>query len=329
MKTYRCPTCGKKLTRVEYEKALKIQGAKEAHFHEREASLKEKARAREERLKKKERALRDRLKNESARIRRLERARAERSNAGLKHALLKANEEIRRLRSGATPQTDGLEFEDKLTTRLRKEFPDDQILHKGKGGDILHTVNFGKKAAGVIIYECKRTPRIQGDHLAQAHRAKQTRQADFVVLVTTARKKGFSGFTQMGGVWVVAPLATVPLVALLREHLIEMLKLKITKERRAAIAQRLMRYIDSPQFKNPVDEMLQRTTKLQEMIKREARDHFRIWQERWGHYQTIHWNATQVQANLQLVLHGNSPKQVAIPKSPPLQLPLLNGGRRK
>src|SRR5207245_8206386 len=99
-------------------------------------------------------------------------------------------------------QTEGLEFEEKLVARLRKEFRDDEVLHEGRGGDVLHTVIFGKKTAGVIIYECKRTPRIESSHIAQAHLAKQTRQADFAVLNTTARKKGFSGFAQMGGVWV-------------------------------------------------------------------------------------------------------------------------------
>ena len=59
-------------------------------------------------------------------------------------------------------------------------------------------------------------------------------------------------------------------------------------------------------------------------VKKEAKDHFRIWQDRWGHYRTIHHNATQVQANLRLVLHGNAPRQLAGAKSAPLQLPMLD-----
>lgn len=320
MKALKCPTCGKALTKAEYERALKIRDAREAHFHRREEEFKRKALAREDRLRDRERMLKTKLRDESARIRRLEKARAERSKVGLKQALEKANEEIRRLRSGTTPQTDGLEFEGKLTARLRREFPEDEILQKGKGGDILHTVRSGKKAAGVIIYECKRTPRIESSHVTQAHAAKESRQADFAVLVTTARKKGFSGFAEMGGVWVASPLAAIPLASLLREHLIEMLKAKITGEKRAVIAQQLMRYIDSPEFRNPIEAMLRRASKLQEMVKKEARDHGRIWQERWTHYQTIHWSVAQVQANLRLVLNGSAPKQLAYPKPPLLQL---------
>ncbi|MBI5242205.1 MAG: DUF2130 domain-containing protein [Elusimicrobia bacterium] len=321
MKTYRCPTCGKALTQREYEKALKIQGAREAHFHRREDELRQKSQAREQRLKDREKRLLRRMRDEATRIRQKERTRAERSNADLKRSLQRANDRIRLLEKGATPQTEGLEFEEKLVARLRKEFPTDDIQHKGKGGDVLHMVRFGKEMAGVIIYECKRTPALQGAHIAQALRAKQSREADFAVLVTTAKKRGFSGFSQMQGVWVVSPLAAIPLASLLREHLIEMLRAKIGKEKRAAIAQQLMRYIDSPQFKNPVAEIAQRAEKLQEMVRREAKDHFRVWGERWENYQTIHWNTAQVQKNLQMVLHGDTPKAICLHKPQPLQLP--------
>jgi hypothetical protein len=43
-------------------------------------------------------------------------------------------ERIEQLKKGTTPQTDGLEFEDRLTSGLQREFPDDRIMHKGKTG---------------------------------------------------------------------------------------------------------------------------------------------------------------------------------------------------
>ncbi|MGD0694281.1 MAG: hypothetical protein ABSB82_05450, partial [Terriglobia bacterium] len=42
---------------------------------------------------------------------------------------------IEQLRKGTTPLTDGPEFEDKLTRRLQRQFPDDNISHKGEAGD--------------------------------------------------------------------------------------------------------------------------------------------------------------------------------------------------
>jgi hypothetical protein len=332
VKTYRCPTCGKTLTKTEYEKALRIHEAREHHFQRREAEIRRKEREqkvrqqewrREQRKRERElkREAQERLREERERVRLQERAKADRQQAGLKEQLQRVKERLRQRERGTTPQTEGLEFEEKLAARLRKEFPDDEVVQKGRGGDVLHTVRFARKPVGVIIYECKRTPSIQGQHVVQAYRAKQVREADFAVLVTTGRKKGFSGFGQMDGVSVVSPLAVIPLAALLREHLIEMARLKITKEKRAILAQQLMQYIDSPQFRNPIEEVVQRSSRLQEMIKKEAKDHIGTWNERWTHYQTINWNASHIQSNLRLVMHGGKPRAPVHPKAPLLELP--------
>jgi hypothetical protein len=243
--------------------------------------------------------------------------------AGWKTKVKTLEERIRQLEEGSTPQTEGLEFEEKLSARLKREFPEDDVQHKGRGGDVLHFVKFERKAAGIIIYECKRTPKILNQHIQQAFQAKQSREADFAVLVTTGQKKGFSGLGQLNGVLVVSPLGAIPLASLLRGHLIEMMRAKITKEKRAAIAQQqqLMKYITSPQFKNPIEEVIHLTSELQDMIKNEAREHFKMWQKRWQHYQTIHWDSTQINNNLQFVLQGKEPKAISHPKVPPLQLP--------
>lgn len=320
MKVYRCPTCNKVLSKSEYEKALRIHGERERHIAHRELELRQREKAQRNREREFRREAKRKLQQETARVRTQERQRAAREQAGLTATIQQLRERLRQREKGTTPQTEGLEFEDKLAARLRKEFPEDAIEHKGKSGDVLQSVTFNRKAVGVIIYECKRTPSIQDAHVLQTYRAKQVREADFAVLVTTGRKRGFSGFAQMKGVSVVSPLAAIPLAALLREHLIEMARLKITKEKRVVLAQQLMRYIDSPQFKNPLEEVVRRSSKLREMIKKEADDHWHVWKERWDHYETIGWNTSQVQNNLRLVMHGNAPKPIARVKAAPLQL---------
>lgn len=321
MKIYRCPTCGKVLTKAEWEKALRIHGEREKHLAHREDELKRREREQRGRERDFKRQAKKKLEQETKRVRDKERLRAARQQIGLKDTIQKLKERLRQRERGSTPQTEGLEFEDRLAARLKREFPDDEILHKGKGGDILHRVKFNKKPVGVIIYECKRTPRIEESHIVQANKAKRIRDADFAVLVTTGKKKGFSGFAQISAVSVVSPLAVIPLASLLREHLIEMGRLKVTREKRTVLAQQLMRYIDSPPFRNPLEEVVQRASKLQEMIRHEAKHHRRIWEERWGHYATIGWNTSQIQNNLRLVMHGGQPKQIARVKVSPLPLP--------
>jgi len=310
MKTYRCPVCGKVLSKKEYEAALGILGERERHLqHEKEE-------------------LQKRLRQSKAKERRAyeegvrkERARAQRLMAGKDKQIQILKERVEQLQKGSTPQTEGLEFEEKLAARLRREFRDDLIEHKGRGGDVLHQVRVDGQVAGLIVYECKRTRRIEATHVRQANAAKQSRQADFAVLVHTGARRGFSGLAELNGVLVVSPLGAVPLAALLRAHIIEMLRARVTRQKRAKIALALMDYITSPQFKNPIEEVVHLAAELQAMIQEEARDHFRVWKKRWDRYQTIHWDSTQVQKNLQLVLHGRSPKVIAHPKVRQLQLP--------
>ncbi|MDR7523460.1 MAG: DUF2130 domain-containing protein [Armatimonadota bacterium] len=250
-----------------------------------------------------------------------ERKRTRRLLAGKDKEIQALKERIEQLQKGSTPQTEGLEFEEKLAARLKREFPEDDVRHKGRGGDVLHSVRSNGTEAGTIIYECKRTPTIQSKHVKQAYQAKQSREADFAVLVTTGQKRGFGGLAQQNGVLVVSPLGVVPLASLLRLHLIEMLKAKITRERRALIARRLLEHITSPQFKNPIEQIVRSATELQEVLKEEVRGHISVWKKRWHHYQVIGWDSAQVQRNLHLVLQGKVPKPIASPSVEPLPLP--------
>jgi len=185
----------------------------------------------------------------------------------------------------------------------------------------------GKNPAGKIIYECKRTPRISSAHLQQAASAKQFREADFAVLVTTGTRKGFSGLAEDGGVLIVAPLGVIPLAHLLREHIIRMVRAKITREKRAVVAHKLLKYITSPQFRNPIEEVTRIATELQQMIVQEWKDHKRVWEKRWNHYQRIHWDGAQIAANVNLVLQCKEPKSLVQPKGIALQLPPASAER--
>lgn len=314
MKTYHCPVCKKPLTRGEYERALGILAERERYFERDKTKLQSKLRKAE--------ALARSARQQGIEV---ERARTRRLLAGKEKQIQALKERLEQVERGSTPQTEGLEFENKLTARLKREFPDDEIQHFGKNGDVLHTVRFDRQEAGVIIYECKRTPKILSQHVRQAYRSKQSRDAHYAVLVTTGQKRGFSGLARMDGVLVVSPLGVVPLAALLRAFLIEMLKAKVAKEERVRIAERLVDHITSPQFKNPIEEIIQGSTELQSMIKEEAKEHFRIWKRRWEHYQKIHLDSSQVRENIELVLHGKEPKAVAQRKVPPLELPVFTG----
>ncbi len=300
---YRCPVCKKPLTKKEFERAFKIHEGEKQHLEARERQLKN----RERQFKAKEK----RIKKEA---RESERQRTRRIVAGKVAEIGRLKERVKLLQRGKSPQEFGPEFEVKLVKRLRDEFTGDDVQHKGKGGDVLHIVKEGGKVAGVIIYECKWTPRISGSHIRQTAQAKMSRHAQFAVLVTSGTRRGFNGLDAEFGVTIVAPAGVLALAGLLRNHLIEMFRAGIEKKRRTKIANQLLKFIKSPEFKNPIEEVVRTAENLREGIREEFKWHKHDWERRWDAYGRIRWDGFAIQENLRRVFHGEAPKQMIQPK---------------
>ncbi len=303
---YRCPVCNKPLTKREFERAFKIHEAQKEHVKAREQQLEERERqfaAEKKRIRKE--------------ARESERQRTRRIVKGKELQIGKLRETIRLLKHGKTPQEYGPEFEVKLVKRLRDEFGSaggDEIQHKGKAGDVLHIVKEGGKVAGIIIYECKWTPRISRSHIRQTAQAKMSRHAQFAVLVTSGTRPGFSGLDKMSGVIIVAPAGVLALAGLLRDHLIEMLRAGIEKKRRTKIANQLLKFIKSPEFKNPIEEVVRTAENLREGIMEEFKWHKNDWERRWDAYARVRWDGLTIQENLRRVFHAEAPIQMVQPK---------------
>ncbi|MGH9364351.1 MAG: DUF2130 domain-containing protein, partial [Thermoanaerobaculia bacterium] len=255
-----------------------------------------------------------------------EKRRSERLVKGLAKKLTIANERIRQLQRGTTPQTEGLEFEDRLRARLKHEFPEDDIVLEGKGGDVLHTVMLKGKPVGLILYECKRTKTIDRAHVEQAMRDKRSRQADFAILVTTGTRRGFTGFGREGPVLLVAPQGVITLAGLVRAQIIEMARAKLSRSEKERIAGMALDYLTSPTFRAPLEEAISRTRRAQALLRKEYEQHATMWRERWQLYQTVDLDLSHISANASRLLDGKKPLPIEKAKPAPLQLPAVTGG---
>jgi hypothetical protein len=309
MKDYKCPVCGSGLSKEHYQHALGIVDAQKKAIEAERAEI---AKQREQ--------LRERVAEAKAEERRKALERTQRLVQGKDKMIQTLRDTVRQLRRGTTPQTEGLEFEDVLTARLTKEFPSDQIEHKGHGGDVLHSVFDGKETCGLIVYELKRVKAIQTDHVRQAAEARRSRGADLAVLVTTGSRRGFNGFSTIEGVPVVAPQGLLALVTILRDHLIQMKRANVSREERELIAGRLIEFLTGQQFRNHIEGIVLAGRNLQEMLKTEAKAHLKTWEKRWVSYEGIVWDSTQIKTSLALVLHGKTPALLPQPK---FKAPLL------
>jgi len=144
-----------------------------------------------------------------------------------------------------------------------------------------------------------------------------SRHAQFAVLVTSGTRRGFSGLDEESGVVIVAPAGVLPMAGLLRNHLLEMFRAGIEKKRRTKIANQLLKFIKSPEFKNPIEEVVRTAESLKDGVEEEYRWHVNDWKKRLTAYARIRWDSFSVQENLRRVVRGETPKQMRQPREKP------------
>jgi hypothetical protein len=312
----KCPLCGSVLTESHYHQVMKIQ-EKRARVQEgalaktKQQLAAAKSKARDDVVAAKLQAIASERRKNAIRDKRL------------MSRIRKLEEEKRMLQRHTSPQEIGLADEKTLVRRLQREFPNDEVQHAGKGGDVLHHVMLNEDQVGCIVYECKRTDRIASDHVEQTALAKKTRQANYGILVTTGTRRGFAGLDQDSGIFLVAQAGVLTLARICRDSLITMAKQRLDAAARAEAARRLMDYVTSPVCRTPLEEAISRTERAQRNLVKEMRQHASDWRERHDNYQTIRYDVSHVQRNIERVLDGHEPRKLERPQFEPLALPLM------
>jgi len=212
---------------------------------------------------------------------------------------LKQQEKIlnleKQLKDTTTPQIEGLLYEDQLLAALKKDFPHDKFTHTGKGGDILQEIMLDKELCGLLVFECKKVSHWQSKHVEQAYEAKVKRQADFAVLVTNAAKKGSGGFFIEKGVIVVGPGGVLAIAGILREQVIKIARLKLTKSQKQEAVEQTMKYLQGAEFKNSLELVIKKTIEMYGDLKDECKDHIKIWKKRHNTLKSVYQHTANVQ----------------------------------
>lgn len=326
---YNCPLCGSSLTAHHYHKVIKDQEKRdkvqkgELEKMRRQVATAKTVAAVAKRKEQETRAKTDqKVKAAKKQATLTERSKRAVRDKRLMARIKKLEEEKKMLQKHTSPQEIGLADEGVLLKRLEKEFPEDNIVPAGKGGDVLHYVMVNEEEVGCIVYECKRKDRISFADVAQTALAKKTRQAYYGILVTTGTRKGFSGLAQETGVFIVAQAGVLVIARICRDSLVTMAKQRLDAIAKVAIAKRLMDYITSPACKTPLEEAISDTERALKNLLREVKQHMNDWKERHELYQTIHYDVSHVQKNIDRVLGGDEPLILEKPKFVPLALPL-------
>jgi len=228
--------------------------------------------------------------------------------------LNKADKKIKLLKEqvkkNQTPQMLGLLEEGVFLEKLKKMFPHDEFKHTGKGGDIVHYVREKSYNVGVIVYELKKVSSFQNKYIDQAFAAKQQRNADYAILVTNAKRaKDDFGFSSSKGIVIIHPSGALVLITILREHIMSISKLKLTKAKRNATINAVLDYIQSPSFRNGIENILEDTKELYAHLTKEVKAHVKTWEFRLTKYRNIHAKAYTIENKVVKLLNDKGGKK--------------------
>ena len=106
------------------------------------------------------------------------------------------------------------------------------------------------------------------------------------------------GFSILKGIIIIHPAGALVLVSLLRKHLLSVAKLKLSKEQRAKTVKAVLDYIQSPSFKNGIENIIIDTSDLYDNLKKEIKNHLSDWRNRFNKYRNIRAEAYKIESKV-------------------------------
>lgn len=324
---YKCPLCESLLTR---ERWIKITG-QWVEIEKEKANIKkllEKSKKAQEDLEKKHQVeVRKMAKQaeETGMLKGIKKEKSEREKMSKliqnqTRAMQISNKRIqeleKQLREGKTPQTAGFDYEKEVAKMLSENFPEDEIKPTGKMGDNVHFIKSNNEIIGSILYECKKTSIYSNSFIAEIKRHQETAGCTYSVVVTHAIKKGKSKFFIEDEVVVIDPLGLLDVAFLLRNTIIEMHKLKLTKDQVNEKSREILKYMQAGVFKNRMVLAIQKAEEAYNLLIKEMRDHKKNWEDRYQIYATIHANIQMVRAEIGQIITGDRNLLAEVKKLP-------------
>jgi len=206
----------------------------------------------------------------------------------------------------------GPEGEEELVAVLRRQFPTDDIEHRGRGGDVIQTVLESGSPRGKLVYECKRTSQWQSAFVRQLKRAMELHGTRYGLLVSRALPRGQTGLCIVDGVVVTSPDLAHHIAGILREAIVALSKAELSEERKREKTDEIYRYLRSDDFRTSVQSIEDRVQELRTSLEREKSNHEGWWRTREQHYGAIARQTSAVGARVQEILGSAPVKRLAV-----------------
>jgi hypothetical protein len=169
----------------------------------------------------------------------------------------------------------------KIFEALKKEFKDDRIerIPKGiEGADIRHVVMLNGQKCGTILYDSKNHKQWREEHAAKLRKDQLAEKAEHAILSTHKFPRDTRQLHLRDGVLLANPARIVAVVTIIRQHLLLLHTLRVSKvecERKTAA---LYEFIISERCKQLLDRVDQRASALLDLQDKEIKWHGKNWE---------------------------------------------------
>jgi hypothetical protein len=168
---------------------------------------------------------------------------------------------------------------------LKAAFPGDALrrVKRGEpGADIVHDVVSNGRICGTIVYDSKNRGAWANVYVSKLKADQRANPADHAVLVSSVFPRGASQVAVQDGVVIVNPARLIAIVELLRAHLEQVHKLRLSRQARDEKATQLYAFITSERSSQLFERIGALADAMLELEVKETKAHDKTWSER-GH----------------------------------------------
>jgi hypothetical protein len=208
-------------------------------------------------------------------------------------AILAANAKVLKLQSDLADMQRKLESrsanelgegsEVDLFEQLRAAFEGDRIQRVGKGvngADVIHEVIHNGRVCGKIVYDAKNRNAWQNEFVTKLRADKIAQAADHAILASNKFPRDRAQVHYQDGVVVAAPQRVVAIVQLLRDQVVRMHELRVSKEGREQKSLEIYAFITSEHCRQLLDQVETQASRMLDLDSKEQEAHRRLWDQR-------------------------------------------------
>ena len=198
-----------------------------------------------------------------------------------KQKLLTQVSDLKRALENKTNDELGEGAEIDLLEALKAEFKDDKIdpIRKGApGADIRHVVMLHGQKCGTILYDSKNHKKWREEHAAKLRRDQLAEKAEHAILSTHKFPRNAHQLHHRDGVLLANPARVVSVVTIIRQHMLQLHTLRVSKIESESKTAALYEFITSARCRQLLDRVDQRAGSLLDMQEQEIKWHKKNWE---------------------------------------------------